>query len=188
MSRRFVAVFVFLGLPTVAFAADQPISCLKVAECAQQLVTIANRLSDENRLLMERLKALETLRQSVVAFDADSCPKGWAPYKQGEGRFIRGLVQGGPRVRGSLEEDAFQGFTFGDGGNHYFKYSPIMHSTAAANGYSDMFDAGIYGVNGVYQPNDPPRAQIVSDGPHGTPRVADETRPKNVALLYCRKD
>jgi hypothetical protein len=188
MNTQFATIIVLLSMPTVASAADQPISCVKVAECAQQLVTIANRLLDENRLLMERVKALETIRQSVVAFDADSCPLGWTPYKEGEGRFIRGVVQGSPRVRGSTEDDAFQGFTFGDGSNHFFKFSPIEHSTAQPNGWSDMFDAGIYGVNGSYQPNDPPRAQIVSDGSHGTPRVADETRPKNVALLYCRKD
>ena len=32
------------------------------------------------------------------------------------------------------------------------------------------------------------RVQQATEGEHGPPRVANETRPKNVALLYCRKD
>jgi len=52
-----------------------------------------------------------------------------------------------------------------------------------------MRSAGIYGTvtdNPVYGVTTD--VQIASNGVHGVPRVAVETRPKNVAVLYCIKD
>ena len=79
-----------------------------------------------------------------------------------------------------------QGHTFGDGGHRLFRWGLYKTTNAQPNGYSDMPSSGIYGTNPVFGAT--ADAQIVSDGKNGTPRIADETRPKNIALLYCKKN
>lgn len=80
------------------------------------------------------------------------------------------------RAFGSLQLDAFQGHwhamyftaatTVGAGGNTY-----VQHTTSG-NIAGPITDA-------VRAP--------LSDGANGTPRIANETRSRNVALLYCIK-
>jgi microcystin-dependent protein len=67
------------------------------------------------------------------------------------------------------EGDAMQGHrhTYGAGYNTY---------NVAGGG------SGIFGNPSTNTTNDP-----VSDGTNGTPRTANETRPANIALLYCIK-
>lgn len=80
------------------------------------------------------------------------------------------------RVFGSLQLDAFQGHghamfysalaTIGSGGNSY------VQQTTSGNNSGPIVDA-------VRSP--------ISDGTNGTPRIAAETRSRNVAYLYCIK-
>lgn len=127
---------------------------------------------------------------SVLAFDLQSCPKGWSKYGPAVGRFIRGLdPAAGGRQIGSLEDDALQGHSFGDGGTKLLRYHPGRTVHGPTDGYSNMQATGVFGPNGSNpafgNTND---AAIVTDGRNGSVRVADETRPKNVGLLFCKKD
>jgi hypothetical protein len=160
------------------------VDCTKLNECAQRIVEIGNQLLEENRKLSERVAALETIQRGVVAFDSEHCPDGWETYPAAVGRFIRGLDVSDPtRTRGSLQEDAFQGHTFGDGQDKIFKFTK-MSGVGNPSGYSNLWFSGIFGINPVLESSPAP---IVSDNANGKPRIATETRPKNVALLYCLK-
>jgi hypothetical protein len=108
------------------------------------------------------------------------------PYPAAYGRFIRGMDPSKlERTRGSLEDDAFQGHTFGDRDTHFFRYSTTIHDAGSPSGFSDMWATGLFGINPVFGKTN--AAVIVNDGVNGDPRIDKETRPKNVALLYCMK-
>lgn len=94
------------------------------------------------------------------------------------GQFTRGFDDGkgidSGRVFGSSQNDAFQGhlhanFTnpskgYSTGGTTYDYLSSIQYGS---------------GVSGVGSPT--------SDGGNGVPRTSSETRPKNIAVLFCIK-
>jgi hypothetical protein len=127
----------------------------------------------------------------VLAFDLASCPQGWSKFLPAIGRFIRGTdpTAAGNRQLESLQDDAFQEHTFGDGGAHILRFNPVRTNNDPPNGFHDMYSTGIFGPNGLNPAfGVTTDAKIVPYGESGTPRIADETRPKNVALLYCKKD
>lgn len=140
---------------------DMPINTLKSLE------TKYNRLIEENTLLRNSLK------NSVVAFARKSCPNGWDEYKLAYGRFIRGIDKrthelddpDGTRKIGDLQGDRFASH------DHKQRYQNIK---------------GNYNSNGKHM------LTSVRDGSTtGQTTTSEgykyETRPKNVALLYCIK-
>lgn len=122
-----------------------------------------------------------SLASSVTAFARSVCPPGWDEYKPAYGRFIRGIDRvGGTDVElnrsfGSLQIDAFQGHS------HEFS-SPV---TLKAHGPDNQYPHGY--LNGGFGLPVQRTDQIVVFPPHGDPRPSTETRPVNVALLYCVK-
>lgn len=116
----------------------------------------------------------------IGAFDLAACPDGWSEYTAARGRFPRGIDPTGTndpdgvRTAGSVQEDAFQGHRHqaydvgGTAGVSSGSYVNVKHRTGST-------DSSV-----VLDP--------ISDGSSGSPRVAEETRPKNFAVLYCRKD
>jgi len=92
------------------------------------------------------------------------------------GEFIRGWDDrrgiDTSRVFGSEQLDAFQG--------HKFRLSLGTGGTTAGAGgeYNTTYNITTY---------DNIANTIISDGTNGTPRTAAETRPRNIALLYCIK-
>ncbi len=98
-------------------------------------------------------------------------------------RFFRNVGSG--RLVGFVEEDAFQGHKHKDA---YSSQLPIGAAYAGAWGssgvsstaYALQQSSASVGANQYV-------SEPVSDGTHGTPRSANETRPKNVALLWCIK-
>lgn len=80
------------------------------------------------------------------------------------------------RAFGSLQLDAFQGHW------HAMFYNALATIGSGGNSYIQQTVSG----NNASVVNDTVRAPI-SDGTNGTPRVTNETRPRNVALLYCIK-
>ena len=120
-----------------------------------------------------------SLRSSVTAFASATCPLGWDEYKPAYGRFIRGIDKiGGTDVEfnrtfGSLQLDAFQAH------NHEFS-SPV---TLKAHGPNSQAPHGY--MNGGYGLPIQKTDKIVDFPPHGSVRPSTETRPVNVALLYC---
>ena len=108
----------------------------------------------------------------VVAFDLDACPDGWSPYNPSSGRFIRGrCISGQPcndpdgtRTSGNVQADEFKSH------NHAFIGGAIQ-GVASFNPSTNRGGSNPVGYS------------------TGTDvRGGDETRPKNVALLYCRKN
>ena len=90
------------------------------------------------------------------------------------GNFIRGWANTGTidngRSFGSIQNDAFQGH---------------QHSAISKDGLGGI---GFFAyANGVTQPAPVSTTAIVADGSNGTPRTASETRPRNLALIYCIK-
>lgn len=134
---------------------------------------------------------------AIMVFNLTSCPSGWkaadgtSSTPDLRGQFIRGLNNfgtgarsdgnqdpAGARSLGAYQADAFQG--------HYHKVYRIagVGSTDSINheaGDRDPTSWTNYG--GALQARTP-----ISDGTHGTPRISSETRPKNVALIYCQKE
>lgn len=112
---------------------------------------------------------------AIMAFDLASCPSGWSEYTAARGRFLRGIDSAGTadpsgtRVAGGVQEDAFQGHQFVTG---------VTVVAGAVYNVSPRQEGGGSGSTG---------APTVL-GSYGTPRLASETRPKNVAVLFCRKN
>lgn len=95
---------------------------------------------------------------------------------------IRGLDDGRGvdpgRVIGSIQLDALQGH------NHALFYNAnVFVGSGGGNQYAQFTSSGGNNVNGL---QDAVRT-ITSDGVNGAPRVASETRSRNVAYLACIK-
>lgn len=94
------------------------------------------------------------------------------------GEFVRGWDNGkgtdSGRTFGSSQTDAFQGHWHDYEGN-YSLASGSTTNMENINGapYNTSFSDKVKGA--------------VTDGSNGTPRTADETRPRNIALMYCVK-
>lgn len=111
---------------------------------------------------------------TIAAFALTTCPTGWSEYVAARGRFLRGIDNGagndpsGTRAPGNTQADAFQG--------HAHNYN-----IPNAGGWTWTLD---YAGNAGNYPA--VTGSIVSDGSSGTPRTSNETRPKNVAVLFCQ--
>lgn len=108
------------------------------------------------------------LKGSVVAFEASSCPIGYQPYEKAFGRFVRGLD-----LRGEIDPDRNVGDTQEDELAAHTHIEERLRPAAlrASAAGNDKFNA--------YERR---AAQNVPTGSTG----GSETRPKNVALLYCQ--
>ena len=129
----------------------------------------------------------------VSAFYLADCPEGWtiANGSNGtpdlRGRFIRGLDNMGgtaagvdpdsSRGLGSEQDDRFQGHWHWRNNTQLPEHDMRDGSTG---GYS--FGFGCCHSMGLFQ-----TGNAVNDGVHGEPRVSRETRPRNVALIYCMR-
>lgn len=132
--------------------------------------------------LADRANQLEgALEFSVLAYSVGSCPEGWEPYEPSFGRFLRGLapvdsdLYDGREV-GSTQEDALQGH------RHAVEKSgvPDAHDGTPSSGTANRAWQNTY-------INMPQRLilGVQTDPAFGTARVANETRPKNVGVLFC---
>ena len=103
------------------------------------------------------------------------------------GRFVRGWADGvsintnknndAGRSFGSYQDDSFQG--------HWHLFTRYLDINGPPNGTGvDAYGNASDGNAGVLTS---PYPSTVYDTGHGTPRQGDETRPANVALLYCIK-
>jgi microcystin-dependent protein len=80
------------------------------------------------------------------------------------------------RAIGSYQDDAFQGHF-----HNFYRTSATGAGGALPTGAQSI--SGSFGLdNSFYQVH-----ESITDGTHGTPKIASETRPKNVALLACIK-
>lgn len=124
-------------------------------------------------LRAELARSVQALNSAVVAFDLKECPMGWKEYVPAQGRFIRGIDKGNGvdpeknRNPGSFQEDTFASHT-------HTRPQDVYN----AGGQKPDEGAACGNCQG-YAYTGPP-----TTGATG----GDETRPRNVALLYCTPD
>ncbi len=119
---------------------------------------------------------------AVMAFDLTACPSGWSEYTLAYGRFIRGIDKSGgtidpdgARTVGNIQEDAIRNIT-----GTLLLSNPNQTGTGAFTAsYANVGDANTWAHR--------PGVRATFDASNVVP-TADENRPKNVALLYCRKN
>jgi len=128
---------------------------------------------------------------AVIAFHLSECPEGWA-IADGDngtpdlrGRFIRGVDDAGSgaagvdpdgvRAIGTIQLDAFQS---------HLHWRHLSHESEGVfiGGGGQNVTMGWSGLIGVDRTGEPS-----THGAYGNPRVAEETRPVNVALIYCMR-
>lgn len=131
---------------------------------------------------------------AVMAFYLTTCPSGWIPADGTNstpdlrGAFVRGLnsfdggttsnardpQDTGARSIGHFQTDAFQGHRHGysSGGDAPTIIQPVANGSVTTGGP---------GSNGLLETE----TTTITDQGQGTPRFTTETRPQNVALIYC---
>lgn len=120
---------------------------------------------------------------AVVAFSDDECPRtGWEEYKPAYGQFIRGIDKSqanhdpdGLRFAGSLQKDTYPI-------HNHTAYMQVGAEPPNGNGGAKSHRAAgghgqVASDSERYEHN-----ELLKPSGSGT-----ETRPKNVALLYCIK-
>lgn len=114
---------------------------------------------------------VNSMKGAVVAFNLRSCPPRWRVYREAIGVFIRGFnpddTSPGSRLLGSPQDD---------------QYKKHSHSRP-----SDMYDTGNATV-GLFPPLPNKNFGYGMGNPRTSEEGGDETRPKNVALLFCEKE
>lgn len=175
-------------LKGVAFGAGVFVTGLFAAATAMNIFSSGEVISSAK---INQNFAIAAPEGAIIAFHLTSCPDGWAPADGTNGTpdlrglFIRGRDDfgtgaagndpAGVRAIGSLQGDIFQGHT------HDIFYNNVSGTTAAAGGSNHTF--GPFGTANV----DLTIGGPANDGSNGTPRTGNETRPKNVALMYCMR-
>lgn len=121
---------------------------------------------------------------TIAAFEGPSCPSGWLEYLPARGRFLRGIDNGagndpdGTRLPGNVQEDGAPEIT----GFFRVVYSGVRDPLGA---FSAAAAAAATNARGTAETE---LAQLnfnasASNAKYG---AADEIRPKNVAITYCR--
>lgn len=127
----------------------------------------------------------EIPEHAVIAFNATTCPhEGWRTYTAAEGVFVRGLDLGEnpkfPRDNPNEKKYADPDGKRDPGSQQDDLVGPHTHGVTVGfpdAGYTGPGTAWHDKVNTESLPNVDPK----------TGKAAVETRPKNVALLYCEK-
>lgn len=116
---------------------------------------------------------------AIMAFDLTTCPTGWSEYTAARGRFLRGIDNGagvdpaGTRAPGNLQADDWKSFSL-RGTQNSASYAHEVYMAKNVGSYAGTYFFGGYWSN----PNS--GIQVNWD--------SSEIRPKNVAVLYCRKN
>ncbi len=121
---------------------------------------------------------------AVIAFDLTSCPTGWSEYTPAYGRVVRGIDKSGSSIDPSGQRSP--GSTQGDSlqqHQHYIEGQSASNDNIVA--FQETNVDATYGSGG----NTGSRGDsyiYVGSVKNGT--TSAETRGKNVALLYCRRN
>lgn len=137
-------------------------------EREQELREFARTLKSEIANSADRFMQRDGMSLAVVSFDAETCPQGWRLYEKAFGRFVRGIDPTGSE---DVDPDGHRspGDPQGDAvGTHQH---PLPREVWGLSG-SGSNPAAVDGGGG---------AGVVATEDYQSP----ETRPKNVALLYC---
>ncbi|SIT58792.1 hypothetical protein BQ8794_60101 [Mesorhizobium prunaredense] len=75
--------------------------CQTVRDCTEAILAQVTALHEENAALARAVSDLEAQLPptgSILAFEAATCPPGWAVYDRARGRFVLGLGGRGDKV------------------------------------------------------------------------------------------
>lgn len=133
--------------------------------------------------------------KSVLAFSDSKCPKGWSEYTPARGRFIRGIDTtdsktidpDGKRNPGGIQGDATRlpnSLQVSVNGEHTHVINEIRKAFIAGNKRANGEEWSTVGMfNGASPTTSPSGGHS-----HAITGGDVESRPKNVALLYCEKN
>jgi hypothetical protein len=128
--------------------------------------------------MAEQIRKLQaSLVSSVVAFASDSCPQGWVEYKEAYGLFIRGIDKSGNNIDPSGLRKVGDPMQPDVVGPHTHTARMKLGAEPLDGGARSGEAAGGHGATAPHWTSD---YLIMSNG-------GAETRPKNIALLYCRR-
>lgn len=121
---------------------------------------------------------------AIMAFDLEECPSGWSIYTAAQGRFLRGIDPSG-----TLDIDGVRAV----GNVQTSQIQDHQHTMFAGNG---GLGSGIVGgaagywgsISGTSGHGQSGFVMQIPGNPVRTAPAPSETRPVNVAVLYCRKD
>ena len=143
-------------------------------------VDFVRALEEKHQSSIERHEQLlSSLQGVIVPFEAADCPNGWSEYTPARGRFIRGINRDttenkidpdGIRKPGSLQDDSFEKHTHQSGVASNQRGFPDGSRGTGRNQYE----------NESYWRGPVSLSQVTGQSGES------ETRPKNVALLYCQ--
>ena len=163
-------------LSSNAFAkCDTPLACYEKAieSIKQQNEYVKNQvaiLERSNKELKEELEnKIYLLKDSVIGFESNKCPKGWEEYKPAYGRFIRGLDRSGKNIDPEASKRKF-------GKPQDDMLKDHKHTITGGQG----------GHGGRFRAYDGNASGMITNKTEKTIPGGAETRPKNVALLFCR--
>ena len=121
---------------------------------------------------------------AVLAFKSDECPDDWEAWDRASGRFLRGIdfkkegIDPEPsRAAGSLQEESIADH------DHYYPNVYANDGARTANNYGAL-PYHPPGDNLGGQKRQSPQADWKLDSNR---TIGDETRPDNVAVLFCVK-
>lgn len=120
---------------------------------------------------------------AIMAFDLTTCPTGWSEYTAARGRFLRGIDPSGStavdpdgtRAPGNQQADDWKSFTMSSENVNGGQYQHSAYMQKSVGSYPSML----------------PNFTGAWSLPASATRIfwdSSEIRPKNVAVLYCRKN
>ncbi|PLK68690.1 complement C1q protein [Rhizobium sp. TH135] len=124
---------------------------------------------------------------AIAAFASTTCPTGWSEYTAARGRFLRGIDNGagndpsGTRVPGGIQQDALQNITGS------FDIRTTTSGDQIADNGTGAFAVGAATAtqNNLSQGSSSVTKRLVTFTASSVARTATETRPKNVAVIFC---
>jgi len=123
--------------------------------------------------LLPKLPSLISVPPSaVIPFNLENCPDGWKEFSAAYGVFIRGIdpTDSGIDPDGIRKPSNYQVDMFAEH-THPGKYSFLQPQGVGSHTHKNLM---------LYGGNDSQQFELMPDG-------GAETRPKNIALLYCEK-
>ncbi len=166
--------FVFLGMGE-SFALTVP---EQIRENKKSIASVQPQV-EENQKRIDTIQRMLIPAGAVLPFNLDQCPDGWKEYTPAYGRFIRGIDKtgkvdsDGERKPGNLQEDQLKQTKFSDQSGKVTPYDSKSESLK----------------NPIWISKAPDNTQLMYEEKIEAYNIGSgkETRPKNVALLYCEK-